>query len=298
MRTKRTVHWKTLFRSFLNRQKQSRWQHVLVSQVPSKISRQKLPTCPWSICADNIHHSFKIKEVLLLNDLEAIATAVPLLNKKDLVTLNQGVTEDHGTIAIIAPGTGLGAAFLIWTGTRYKACASEGGHTSFAPRNSQEINLLKFLQKRYSHVSFERICSGGQLPNIYDFFLQSGSYAEPEWLQKKMANTPDKTPVIVKVALQHQADICEATLDMFVHALGTVISNMAISLLPTGGIYLGGGIPPRILERLKRPDFMSSISDKGRFSDLCANMPIHVILSPNAALYGAAQYGIEVINSR
>ncbi len=262
---------------------------------PVKEQHAQITNLPWSISADSISSSFEIPQVFLLNDLESIAMAVPHLGKDDLSTLNPGTAVPHGNMAVIAPGTGLGTAFLVWTGERYKACASEGGHTSFSPRNLQEMELLKFLQRRYGHVSFERICSGSHLPNVYEFLLDRGSYLEPDWLQTELQQAADRTPVIVQAALEHKAEICEATLDIFVHILGTIIGNMAVTLLPTGGIYLGGGIPPRILERLRQPDFLSAIADKGRFTALCSSMAVHVILDPRAALHGAAWYGLEAL---
>lgn len=262
---------------------------------PVNNQESQVTNLPWRISAENIREKFGIKRVMLLNDLESIATAVPHLSQKDLYTLNEGVAEPQGNIAVVAPGTGLGAAFLVWTGQRYKALASEGGHTSFSPSNIQEIELLKHLKRRYRHVSFERICSGGQLPNIYDFFLENQCYLEPDWLKKELENARDRTPIIVQAALGHKADICEATLDMFVNILGSAVSNMAITLLPRGGIYLGGGVPPRILERLKRPDFLSAIANKGRFFNLCSTMPVHVIMTSKAALYGAAWHGLAAL---
>lgn len=265
--------------------------------VAGPVSNQEsqITNLPWVISAENIRKTFGIEQVMLLNDLESIATAVPHLSRSDLYTLNEGIAEPQGNIAVVAPGTGLGAAFLVWTGQRYKALASEGGHTSFSPANMQEMELLKHLKRRYRHVSFERVCSGGQLPNIYDFFLENQSYLEPDWLKKALEGAGDRTPIIVQAALENKADICEATLDMFVNMLGSAVSNMAITILPVGGIYLGGGIPPRILERLKTPDFLSRIANKGRFFDLCSNMPVHVILTPKAALYGAAWHGLAVL---
>jgi len=262
---------------------------------PVKNQRAQITNLPWVIDAEAISVSFAIPQVFLLNDLESIAVAVPHLGNDDLVTLNPGILEPKGNIAVIAPGTGLGIAFSVWTGEGYKACASEGGHMAFSPRDLQEMELLNYLSRRYGHVSFERICSGSQLPNVYDFFIDNGTYPEPEWLREELAQAPDRTPVIIQTALAQKADICEATLDVFVHILGTVIGNMAVALLPTGGIYLGGGIPPRIIERLRQPDFLSAIADKGRFYGLCSNMPVHVILNPKTALHGAAWFGIEAL---
>ncbi len=264
---------------------------------PVKDGKAQITNLPWIISAESISSSFDIEDVFLLNDLESIATAIPYLGADQLYTINQGNVAARANIAVIAPGTGLGIAFLVWAGTGYKACASEGGHTAFSPRNPQEVELLKYLQRRYDHVSFERICSGGQLPNIYDFCKEQGSYPEPVWLATALKQAPDRTPVIVQAALELKADICEATLDIFVHTLGTVIGNMAVTLLPKGGIYLGGGIPPRILTRLQQPDFLSAISDKGRFSELSSTMPIHVIMEPRSALHGAAWSGLDAMQS-
>jgi len=253
----------------------------------------RITNLPWKIDADEIEQTCGIPKVALINDLKAIAVSVPHLDKEAFFTLNPGNPDPKGNKAVIAPGTGLGIAFLVWTGARYRAFASEGGHTAFSPRDPQDFKLLEFLTRRYGHVSFERVCSGSQLPNIYEYFLENKIFPEPVWLREKLAAAVDKTSVIVETALESKADICEATLDMFIRALGTVTGNMAVTLLPTGGIYLGGGILPRILKRLARPDFLGRIVDKGRFSSLCANMPVHVILDPKAALHGAARYGFE-----
>ena len=265
---------------------------------PVKDRCSKITNLPWEISADEIERTCGIPKVSLINDLKAIAVSVPHLDKDGLFTLNSGTPDPMGNRAVIAPGTGLGIAFLVWIGARYRAFASEGGHTAFSPRDPQEIKLLAFLTRRYGHVSFERVCSGSQLSNIYDYFLENKIFPEPVWLRSKLAGTADKTPVIVETALENKAEICEATLDMFVRALGTATSNMAVMLLPTGGIYLGGGIPPRILKRLARPDFLGRIADKGRFFSLCANMPVHVILEPKAALHGAARYCFENLKDK
>lgn len=262
---------------------------------PVKDRHCRITNLPWEISADEIERTCGIPKVSLINDLEAIAVSVPHLDKDALFTLNPGNPDPRGNRAVVAPGTGLGVAFLVWTGARYRAFASEGGHTAFSPRYPRDVKLLEFLTRRYGHVSFERVCSGSQLPNIYEYLLENKIFWEPAWLKEKLAAAADKTPVIVEAALENKADICVATLDMFVRALGTVTGNMAVTLLPTGGIYLGGGIPPRILKRLARPDFLGSIADKGRFFSLCASMPVHVILDPNAALHGAAWYGFENI---
>ena len=268
--------------------------------VAGPVYRQtsQITNLPWRIEARSISERFGIERVTLVNDLESIATAVPHLDPEDLHTLNPGNHVPRGNIAVVAPGTGLGTAFLVWTGAGYKALASEGGHTSFSPRTPREIELLNYLQSRYHHVSFERICSGKHLPNIYDFLLDSGAYEEPNWLTTELTQAHDRTPIIVQAALADKAEICTATLDLFIATLGTAISNMAITILPHGGIYLGGGIPPRILERLKQPDFLEAVAHRGRFRDLSLKWPVHVILTPRTALYGAAFSALNVGQSR
>lgn len=258
----------------------------------------QITNLPWEISAASIRDRFGIDRVTLINDLESIATYVPHLGEKDLYTLNPGVPEQRGNIAVVAPGTGLGTAFLVWTGEGYKALASEGGHSSFAPRTPRQIELLDYLQSRYRHVSFERICSGRHLPNIYEFLRDSGEYEEPNWLTTELTQVQDRTPVIVQAALAGKAEICTAALDLFVTTLGTAISTMSITILPSGGIYLGGGIPPRILDRLKQPDFLEAVAHPGRFRDLSLKWPVHVILTPRIALYGAALSAMEAIKAR
>jgi len=247
---------------------------------------------PWIIEADNISRTFHIPTVHLLNDVQATAAAVPFLAEEDLAVLRPGEPNPTGVIAVIAPGTGLGEAFLTWDGEHYHAHPSEGGHASFAPNTGEEINLLTYLFKRYGHLSFERVGSGSGIPNLYEFLRDSGRYIEPDWLREALAEVKDRTPIIVHAALETQTEICVATLDMFVSVLGNEAGNMALNLLATGGIYLGGGMPPRILPRLQQPDFLESIARKGRFKTLLDNIPVYVILDSESALHGAAYDGL------
>lgn len=248
---------------------------------------------PWTIDADAISKAFAIPEVYLLNDLQAIATAVPRLALQDICTLNPGQAVPEGTIGVIAPGTGLGEAFLVWTGTRYQAYPTEGGHTSFAPVTDEQLQLLQHLKPRFGHVSLERVCSGSGIPNLYHYMRNGAQHEEPDWLRKQLAEAEDPTPVIVNTAIAHKVQICVATLDLFTQILAGAVGNMALKVFATGGLYLGGGIPPRILPRLQQQDFLDAVTYKGRFGDWVARIPIHVILNPKAALHGAAWYGLE-----
>jgi glucokinase len=257
--------------------------------------RARITNLPWEMNEQQLRTVLGLSSVRLLNDLAAIAHAVPWLDQDDLATLNQGQAAPGGTIAVIAPGTGLGEAFLTWDGSRYRAFASEGGHADFAPSNPFEVELLTYLQRRFDHVSYERVCSGRGLPNIYAFLKESGYAQEPLWLADRLGASDDPTPVIVNAALDREepCEICAATLNAFVSILATESGNMALKMLATGGVYLGGGIPPRILSALKDERFMRAFRRKGRMTDLMERVPVHVILNPKVALLGAACHGLE-----
>ncbi len=248
---------------------------------------------PWVISGREIRRTFDLDVVHLLNDLEAIASSVPHLEPSDLFTLNEGESEAEGAIAVIAPGTGLGEAFLTWDGQRYRAHPSEGGHASFAPNTPQQRELLAYLQGRFRHVSCERVCSGSGIPNIYDFLRDSGRFDEPAWLREELSAAEDVTPIISAAADAGRAEIAMATMDLFVEILAGEAGNMALKVLATGGVFLGGGIPPKILPRLQATSFMDTFDNKGRFSELMASLPVRVILNPRAALYGAAHYALD-----
>lgn len=250
---------------------------------------------PWMMDEHSLAQSLGFASVRLLNDLEATAYAVPNLQPGDLVTLNLGTPVAGGTRAVIAPGTGLGEAFLTWDGARYHAYASEGGHADFAPTSPFELDMLRYLLDQFGHVSYERVCSGRGLPNIYAYLRDSGFAAESPEVAAQIAAASDPTPVIVGAALHAQPCVlCAATLDAFVGILGAQAGNLALTLLATGGVYLGGGIPPRILPMLEQPHFLAAFQRKGRFDKLLARVPVYVIRNPKVALIGAACYGLSL----
>jgi len=252
---------------------------------------------PWMLDEQQLQAALNIPSVHLLNDLDAIAHTVPFLGPDDLYTLNAGQQVAGGALAVIAPGTGLGEAFLTSDGSHYQTHTSEGGHCDFAPTNAFEIELLSYLQKRFRHVSFERVCSGMGLPNIYAYLKESGYAEEPQWLADQLAAAEDRSPVIVNAALKSDkdasGDLCVAALNAFVSILGAEAGNLVLKVLATGGVYLGGGIPPRILPYLKGERFLQAFRQKGRFTDMLTRVPVHVILNPKVALLGAACYGFE-----
>lgn len=231
--------------------------------------------------------------VRLLNDLAAIAHAVPNLRAEDVETLNVGRPTPQTALGVIAPGTGLGEAFLLWTGKAYQPFASEGGHADFAPNTSLGAELLAYLRPRLGHVSYEQVCSGRGLPNLYAFLRDSNRYPEPAWLSAELADAADPTRVIVRAGVEGQAHICVATLELFRDILAAEAGNLALRVLATGGVYLGGGLPPRLLRFLKTETFIQAFADKGRFTKFLEQAPVYVIRNPEAALFGAACHGLE-----
>lgn len=257
--------------------------------------RATITNLPWTMDEVELQQALHIQNVHLMNDLDAIAHAVPYLESRDLHTINPGTPVSGGAIAVIAPGTGLGEAFLTWDSSHYRAHTSEGGHADFAPTNQLEIELLRYLMARFPHVSFERVCSGKGIPNIYAYLKDSGYAEEPPWLAGQLAAAQDQTPIIINNAVEKEnaCELCVATLNTFVSILGAEAGNLALKVLATGGVYIGGGIPPRIISYLDSEQFMQAFTHKGRLTQMLARMPVHVILNPNIALLGAARHGYE-----
>jgi glucokinase len=252
---------------------------------------------PWTLEENHLATVLNIPSVKLLNDLEAIAYSIPYLQDKDLYTLNAGKAVKGGAIAVVAPGTGLGEAYLTWNGTHYRPQVSEGGHADFAPTDELQLELLRYLRSHYDHVSFERVCSGRGLPNIYKFLKEAGYKSEPSWLTEQLAHAEDPTPLIVENALDQEraCEICTTTLEVFASILGAEAGNMALKVFATGGVYLGGGIPPRILPFLSQGRFLEAFLRKGRLSNILALAPVYAILNPEVALLGAACHGFESV---
>ncbi len=262
---------------------------------PVQEGRVETTNLPWLIVQQELEQTLHAP-VRLLNDLAAIAHAIPFLNASDLETLNPGAANANGTLGIVAPGTGLGEAFLTWSGGRYHVHPSEGGHADFAPVDSLQTELLVYLQARFGHVSFERVCSGSGIPNLYNFLKDSGRYSEPAWLRAEIEQASDSTPVIVQAGVEGRAEICAATLDLFASILGGEAGNMALKVLAAGGIYLAGGMPGRVLPFLRKPAFLNAFVQKGRFTDLLRTISVHVVINPEVGLFGAACHGNEPEN--
>jgi len=264
--------------------------------VPGPViaGRAQLTNLPWDLDEATLCKNLKLQSVHLLNDLQAIAHAVPHLLPEDLAVINEGEKTENAAIAIMAPGTGLGEAFLVWNSSSYVACPSEGGHADFAPANHVQAGLWGFLTDRFGHASYERVCAGSGLPNVYDYLRSLDPASESKGFAAQLLAAHDRTPLIVEAALtkgEHNP-LAAATLRIIFDVWGAEAGNLALKIMATGGIYIGGGIAPRMIPQLLTSGFMRAFTDKGRFAKLLGNVPVHVIMI-NAALLGAAIAGLE-----
>ncbi|MGD8776527.1 MAG: glucokinase [Syntrophobacterales bacterium] len=247
---------------------------------------------PWYVAEDKIKKRFEWAHVSLINDLTATAHAIPLLNSRELFRLNKAKSRKGQNLALVAPGTGLGKALLIFRDGEYVPVPSEGGHIDFSPNTEAEIKLWRYLHKRFGHVSVERVLSGPGLVNIYLWLKDTGRHRIPTWLARNMEEM-DPARAITEAALDGKHPVCVAALNMFVSIFGAVAGNLALIAMTTGGVYLGGGIPPKILPKLKESMFMQAFTNKGRFSELLEKIPVRVILNEQAALLGAAHCALS-----
>ena len=255
---------------------------------PIKNGRAVGTNLPWVISANDLQARFGLRHAAIINDLEANAYGIATLAPQDFYTLNTGEKDDQGNAGLISAGTGLGEAGMIWDGSTLLPFASEGGHTDFAPKSEIEIELLRYLQVLYKKVSWERVVSGMGLVDMYSFLRDTGRGSDPEELANEIM--AGGGAAISHAALQGKSELCDLTLNMFVSLYGAEAGNLALKLLATGGMYLGGGIAPKIIERLKTGLFFEGFISKGRFEKLLRSIPVHVILNDKTALLGAARY--------
>lgn len=262
----------------------------------------KTTNLPWLISESALSSALKIPKVKLLNDLQAAGYGMLHLDKRELAVLNPGVSVGGGTrkgnIGVIAAGTGLGEGLLVQVGDKYVPVASEGGHSTFSPRTPLEMELRAFIANKLGgdaqHVSWERLLSGGGLGNIYDFLKSKGVYEESPQVAAKL-KVGDKGAVVGVEAVNGTDKLCAAAADMFAALYGAEAGNVALKFLATGGMFIGGGIAPKLLPVLQRPAFMKAFVDKGRFSDLLKSMPVNIALNDKAPLLGAAHYAADSI---
>jgi len=254
----------------------------------------KATNLPWTIRRRDIAERLGGAPVMLLNDLEAFGWGVGILPAERFAVLQEGTRDARGNGALIAAGTGLGEGGLFWDGTRHVPFASEGGHADFAPRTARETRLMEFLAKRHGHVSWERVASGGGLVNLFDFLHEVEGMAVPPALADALERETRNDPAIIsQAALAERAPIAVEALDLFARLLGAEAGNLALKLLATGGVYLAGGIAPKILPKLQDGAFVAAFADKGRFKALLEGIPVRVVLDDTTALYGAARYAAE-----
>jgi glucokinase len=241
---------------------------------------------PWELDERLLARNIPAGRVRLLNDLEAMGHGVLVLPPPALATLQPGRAQS-GNKVLIAAGTGLGEAMLIWDGAGHAVVASEGGHADFAPRDDTEIDLLRYLMKEFGHVSYERVLSGPGLFTIYRFLRDTAYGPEPPWLAERLASG-DPSAVVSEVALDGGHPLCIRALELFVSIYGAEAGNLALKAFAVGGVYIGGGIGPKIQPKLSDGRFATAFRDKGRFAELMASIPVHLILEPRAPLLGAA----------
>jgi glucokinase len=255
---------------------------------PVRNGRVEASNLPWVIESSRLADELKIHQALLINDLEANAWGIPALDAKDVVALNRVKGQPIGNQAVISAGTGLGEAGMYWDGVRHHVFASEGGHTDFAPRNQLEVDLFNYLHTRFGHVSYERIVSGPGLVNVFNFLRDTGHGTPPQWLTDQMAAS-DPAAAISRAAADGKCALSEQAVDLFISIYGAEAGNLALKIMSTGGVYLGGGIAPKMLAKLSGPLFMQAFIGKGRMQALLESMPVRVITNDRIALLGAAR---------
>ena len=258
---------------------------------PVRNGRAEVSNLPWIVESSRLAQEIRVGSTFLINDLEASAWGIGVLDSADLLTLNEGTSGAQGNQAVIAAGTGLGQAGMFWDGCKHHVFACEGGHTDFGPRNELETELLKYLLEKFGRVSYERVLSGPGLVNIYDFLRDTGRADEPKWLAEKLA-TGDPAATISTAALNGQSPLCEQALAIFVSIYGAEAGNLALKVFATGGVFVSGGIAPKILPKLKDGKFQEAFLDKGRMRPLLEAIPVRVIVNENTGLLGAARCAV------
>jgi glucokinase len=242
----------------------------------------RITNLSWAIDGDALERQLGTRHVVLLNDLEATGYSLACLAPAELLTLNEGLPAPHGTQALIAAGTGLGEAILTWNGNRYVVMPSEGGHTDFAPRTEREIELLRYLKTLHRFVSFELIVSGRGFITLHEFLDKSvrhSTFDQPG---------ADSAPEITRLGLEGTCPVCVETLDLFVTLYGAEAGNLALKALARGGVFVAGGIAPKILPKIQKGNFFAAFCEKEKFQELLSHIPIHVVLNEEAPLLGAA----------
>ncbi|HUX90730.1 MAG TPA: glucokinase [Gallionellaceae bacterium] len=246
----------------------------------------KLTNLPWAVDADELVNRYCIRHVALINDFEAVGHGIAALQATDLLTLQEGSAQAEGTRLVLGAGTGLGVAWLSSQQGAYQVHPSEGGHMDFAPADEMQYLLLRYLQHRHGHVSYERIVSGPGLISIYEFMRETG-FASPSPQMLAALDEEDAAAVITRFSRHGEEPIARMVVDMFMSVYGAFAGNMALASLPRGGIYVAGGIAAKIAMQMQRGEFMDAFLSKGRFGELLATLPVRIVLNTDAGLMGA-----------
>ncbi len=275
-----------IVKSFLPTQQERPERACFGVACPVVEQRCTAPNLPWTIDARSIAAEIETA-TSIINDFDAIGHGLRLLGSDDVVVLQEGKQDPKGQIALLGAGTGLGQGFLVWNGSRHLVCSSEGGHIDFAPRNQQEYRLHEYLADRYGRVSYERVLSGPGILDTYRFLVASGFAEERPEVAAEMQEE-DPSAVITEHGLAGTDQLCVKTLDIFAGVFGAQAGNVALALVATGGVFLAGGIAPKILPKLRDGKFVAAFRDKGRLSNFLAKVAVNVITSPKVGLLGAA----------
>jgi glucokinase len=249
-----------------------------------------LTNLDWNLDSNEILRDTDVKEVAIINDLEATAYGLAALDENDFITIQHGDVDYPGNLAIIAPGTGLGEGGLYWNGTSYHPFATEGGHTDFGPRTREDIELMEFLAAKYGIVSWEKVIAGPAIADIYDFLRERAISKQPEWISEAFEKG-DRSALISKFAIDEKDAVCMQTMLIFVRYLARQSSNLVLTMKATGGLYLGGGIPPKIAPLLLQPSYYHNFLDADRMQHLLKKVPLKIIRNSKTAMLGAALYG-------
>lgn len=285
----------SLVKEFLGRSSSPPAAVCLGVAGPVRRGRAEAPNLPWPVSRGELE-ALGLTRVLLINDLVATAHGLAELPEESFAVLQEGFGDPEGSAALLAPGTGLGQAVLFRTGQGFVPAASEGGHADFAPTDEVQEGLLRFLTARFGRTSWERVLSGPGLRNIHGFLADTGRGEIPPRVRERMTRE-DPAAVIADEALRETDPTCGAALDLFVRVYGAQAGNLALTALATGGLYLAGGIAPKILPKLREGGFLEAFRDKGRLACLLRDVPVRVVLDPKAALYGAGRVAARALGA-
>lgn len=260
--------------------------------------RCNMPNIEWIVDEQEIRKLLSIDHVRLINDLEATAHGMLTLRSDKLITINEGVPNPAGNLALIASGTGLGEAILFRAGKssdtkHYQIAASEGGHVDYAPHNALEMELLRYIWSRFGHASWERVVSGPGIINIYEFLISLENTYETPQTRFKIMNASDQGAAVFQAAQSRESPASVQAINIFIENYGAAAGNLVLKALSTGGLYIGGGIAPKLTEYFTSGEFMHAFINKGRFSEMLKNVPVKLILEPKTALLGAATFAFK-----